>query len=87
MPSGTDNARELEILQIQSIMSQEAGRNFMWRLLRQSGVMFDNFDADPTVNAMLSGKRSIGIWLQQELQEAAPGSYLTMMKEGFDDGR
>lgn len=87
MANGTDNAHDIEILEIQSIMSTEAGRRFMWRLLERTGVNSDRFNPDPYRNAHQSGERSIGIWLQRELEEAAPGSYMTMIKENLEDGR
>lgn len=83
--SGTDNAHNLEFLQIQSIMSTEAGRHFVYRILEQSGVFSDGFDRDPCANARLSGRRSIGIWLQNELQEATPERYVTMLQEHMNN--
>lgn len=84
--AGTDNARDIEIAEIRCIMSTEAGRNFMRRLLQRTGVHADTFNPDPHVNAHRCGERSIGLWLQNELQDAAPGSYMTMIKESLDNG-
>lgn len=86
MAVGTDNAHDIEVSEIRSIMTTEAGRNFMWRLLQRTGVRIDTFNPDAMVNAHRCGERSIGIWLQNELQDAAPGSYMTMIKENLEDG-
>lgn len=86
MAIGIDNAREIEISEIRSIMTTEAGRNFIWRLLQRTSVDVDTFNPDPHINAYRCGERSIGIWLQNELQDAAPGSYMTMIKENLEDG-
>lgn len=77
----SNNARELEILAIQSIMSNKDGRNVFWRILEQAGLFDDTFDSDPYLHARNAGKRSTGVWLQNELKDVAPGSYLTMLKE------
>ena len=84
--AGTDNAQNLEFLQIQSIMSTENGRAFMYRLLARSGIFSDGFDKDPLMLARLSGRRSMGIELQNALKEATPERYVTMITENMRDG-
>jgi len=80
-----EKARGLETLAIQDIMKTKGGRDFMWRLLEQSGVFIDGFDNDPYKHARSAGKRSQGLWLQRELQESANGSYMIMLKENSNE--
>lgn len=81
---GTNNARELEKLAIQRIMSSEDGRNFMKRILDFSGVDDDTFDSDPITHANNAGKRSVGLMVRDELMQASPHAYLNMMTEEHD---
>ena len=83
--NGIDNARELEILYIQGMMSSKDGRSFMYRMLEQSGVMHDSFTPDPYTHAHKAGQRSTGVWLQNELMEASFENYMTMLKEHKDE--
>ena len=81
MPEDAKNSRGLETLTIQDIMKTEGGRHFMWRILEQSGVYSDCFDPDPYIHAKNSGNRLLGLWLQNELIDVTPASYITMIKE------
>lgn len=76
--------RGLETLAIQTTMSTKDGRHFMWRILEQSGIFTDNFDENPIIHARNAGSRSLGLWLDNELKDAALGSYMTMIKEHHD---
>ena len=80
----TSNARETELLTIRQIMRGENGRAFMWRSLQQTGILNNDFDRDPMLNAFYSGNREQGAWLIREMKEAAPEEYLKMLKEHLD---
>ncbi len=82
--TGTNIARDLEKEQVKGIMGTREGRHFMWRLLEQSGTFADCFDVDPYIHANNAGRRSLGVWLDSEIRDAAPGSYETMIKEHID---
>jgi hypothetical protein len=83
--TGNSDARSLELLAIQSIMSNEDGRHFMWRLLEYTGVSGSKFDNDPYRNAFNSGQQSVGEWLTEEMKQAAMGSYIEMLRENLDE--
>ena len=78
------NQREQELLTIRQLMQTENGRALMWRSLKQTGILDNDFDKDPIVNAFHSGSREIGAWLTAEIQEACFEDYLTMLKENSD---
>jgi hypothetical protein len=80
-----DKQREAELLAIQQVMSSQGGRDFMWRCLEHHGVFTDTFHPDKMMHAVRAGRRQAGLWLDQELREAAQGDYLTMIKEHFDE--
>ncbi len=76
--------RTLEILEISTIMGNVSGRNVMSRLLKLTGVDSTTFDRDERMHAYNEGRRSIGIELRAELMNAAPGEYMTMIKENLN---
>lgn len=76
-----DTTIEIEIQDLTSIMSLESGRNVINRILDYTNIDDDIFDADPATHARNAGRREIGVWLRNELKNAAPDRYLQMMKE------
>jgi hypothetical protein len=79
-----DNDRELQLLTIRRFMQTDNGRAFMWRSLQQTGIFTNDFDENLALLAFYSGQREQGVWLTNELKEAAPDEYLKMLKEHFD---
>jgi hypothetical protein len=86
MTNGTDDARKVELITIDGIMSSNSGRAVMMSLLEVSGVFTDTFDADTHIHAKNAGKREIGLHLVRELKEASFDKYTMMIKE-HEDGR
>lgn len=85
MTKDVKNEREFEILAIQGIMNNKDGRHFMWRLLKNAGMFDDSFNADPYVNARNVGSRANGVFLNNELKEAAPVNYMKMIEEHINE--
>lgn len=79
--------RKIEIAEVTVIMSTKGGRNFINRLLDQCSVFSDSYDSDTHNHAKNAGRRQIGLWLLNEIQEASPGEYITLMKERMNDER
>lgn len=73
--------RDLELLTIRNIMKTENGRSFMWRCLQNCCTFENIFNTDQVKHAYSSGKRSHGLWLEEELREAATEDYFRMLKE------
>lgn len=78
-------ARKLELDELRSIMRDESGRRFMYRWLRTTGYFADGFDRDPCVNARMSGARSVGVLLVNEMMQADIDLYNLMIKEANHD--
>jgi hypothetical protein len=77
----SQNARNLELMAIQDIMSKKDGRAFMWRVMEHSGVFQDTFHADAAINAYKSGRRSNGLFIESEIKHASPENYIKMIQE------
>ena len=86
MTDGTDNARKVELIAIDGIMSSESGRSFMMSLIEHTGVFTETFDADTHRHAKNAGRREIGLHLVRELKEASFDKYIMMIRE-HEDGR
>jgi hypothetical protein len=80
-----NQARELEILTIQRIMSVKDYRAFLSRVIKSSGVLRDSFNEDPATLAYCTGRASMGRWLLREMKSASPSGVLQMIEENFLD--
>jgi hypothetical protein len=74
-------SRELELLTIRNIMKSENGRAFMWRCLQNCCTFENIFSMDAVQHAHSAGLRSHGLWLDEELRDAATEDYYKMLKE------
>ena len=72
-------------MDIQTVMSTEAGRRFVQSLITASGVNHDSFDPEPTKHAYYAGRRAMGLIVGTTVQNAAHELYLMMIKEHFDE--
>lgn len=74
-------SRELELLTIRNVMKSESGRAFMWRCLQNCCTFENIFSKDAVQHAHNAGLRSHGLWLDEELRDAATDDYYKMLKE------
>jgi len=72
--------REQEKLDIQTVMSTENGRRFLWRLLANCGIYRD-IEGDTTQMLKQIGRRQSGLYLLSIISEADEESTFRMMKE------
>lgn len=77
----SDNSRDLELLALKGIMSTKDGRSVIARLIELAGTHNDTFNSDPYKHAYNTGKRSQGVWLQNEVSTHFKGFYLLMLEE------
>jgi len=76
--------RKIEVAELDFVMSTASGRSVMFRILEYSGLDVDNFDSDTHIHAMRAGRRSVGLFLRDELKQACYDKYMLMMKENED---
>lgn len=63
------------------VMSDPAGREYLYDLLASLHIYSTSFSTDPLIMAFNEGQRNVGIRLTADLVEAAPDMYLQMLKE------
>lgn len=75
-----DRQRELE--DIRQVMSHAAGRRFVHRLLAKAGIRRNAFHGEKTHDtAFALGEKSFGIFVESEVNESCPKSYIIMLQE------
>ena len=77
--------RENELEELRKLMSHQWGRNVVRRLLAFSGVKNQCYNGRTEDTIFNDGKRKVGLYLESEVLEAAPGSYLKMIEEAISD--
>jgi hypothetical protein len=77
----SQSGRSLELLALEGIMSTKDGRSVIARLIELAGTHSETFNNDPYRHAFNAGKRSGGVWLQNEVSTHFHGSYLLMLEE------
>jgi len=81
MAKANEHSRNLELLALQGIMSSKDGRSYIARLLDVAGANLDTYSSDPYRHAYNAGKRSLGLWVKDEVSTHYPDLYLQMLKE------
>ena len=81
----SDPKRNLELLALKGIMSTKDGRSVIARLIEIASTHTDSFSTDPYKHAYNAGKRSQGVWLENEVRTHFKGSYLKMIEEGDNE--
>ena len=70
-----------QVEDIKWLVGHASGRRIATRLLDRAGVYRTSFNHSGSVMAFNEGKRDMGLFLLAELMEAAPESYMKMLKE------
>jgi hypothetical protein len=67
---------------LRALLERPGNRAVLWRILSRCGVYQDNpFPDSPGSMARHEGKRSIGLWLLQEIENADPRAFGRMRAE------
>ena len=70
------------ISDLQQVLKTSAGRRVLWRILQACQVRQHGFvPGDSLSTAFHCGQRSIGLYLLEEIEQAAPGAYQQMRSE------
>lgn len=63
------------------VMSEPSGRDYFWNLLASTHMFESSFAVDASVMAFFEGERNIGLQIQNDLMQANPDAFITMLKE------
>lgn len=76
--------REIEKEEWRQLMSHDWGRNIVRRLLSYSGVKNQCYNGRTEDTIFNDGKRKVGLYIEAEVLESAPGSYVKMIEEAIN---
>lgn len=70
---------------LESVMSTESGRRFIWEMLADAGVFQSSFTGDNNATNFKEGQRNAGLRIFSRVMEVCPDMYLVMAKEAKED--
>ena len=62
-------------------LKSDCGRQVLWEILERCGVYRSTFTGNPTVDAYNEGRRSMGVWLLDNLGQIDDGHYIKLLNE------
>lgn len=74
-------ARLKEKEELSKLLNSAGGRWFLWRLLQKCGLYSTTSHLDPHRMAIESGKRDVGLWVIEQVNEVDPAGYMKLVKE------
>ena len=83
--SKSDEKREEQerLNDIIAVMSEPAGRRYVWRLLEEARVYQSSYAHETNQTFFREGQRNVGLSIFTELLQASPELFLTMQKEHY----
>lgn len=73
--------REIELKDIQTVVSTPEGRRFYWRVMAMAGVFHLSYTGDTNSTMYNEGRREIGLKIFNDLFEASPNAFNQMQRE------
>jgi hypothetical protein len=80
----SDRRRERELNDIRKVLSSSEGRRFCWRVLSESGLYKTSFTGN-SQTFFLEGRRSLGLFLLNELMSANATAFASMQQEHYSE--
>ncbi len=78
----TSKLKKRSVCDMQTVLKLPQGRRVLWQLLQAAQVRAHGFvPADALATAFHCGQRSLGLFLLDQIEEAAPGAYQQMRRE------
>ena len=77
--------RKDELADMRLLLSDPAGRRFLWRMLKRCGLYRLSYTGN-SETYLREGERNVGLWLMTELSQANPDAFFLMQKENMKQG-
>lgn len=76
--------QQRDLADLRAVLALAEGRRWIWRVLEQTAAFRASYDPDsPLRMAFAEGRRSTGLWLLAELQQAAPEAFASLIAETY----
>lgn len=79
-----DELRQQDEEDLRAVLGSQAGRRFVHRLVKQTGMYGSSYAESATATAFNEGRRSVGIALVAEMQRVDAALYARVLREGLD---
>ena len=73
--------KERDDEELRNLLDNPAACWFMWRLLKECGLFQTSSVHDPHKMAIASGRRDIGLWLLDKVNEVDRQGYMKLVRE------
>jgi len=73
--------RQREINDLRRMLKEPEGRRFIWKLLGEAGIFHSSFALNSNQTAFSEGRRSLGLDLLIDLNEADVGAFAQLQRE------
>ncbi len=77
--------RERELNELRTVLSTEAGRRFLWRLMGMCKTFSSIYETSAKIHYN-SGQQDIGFYLLREVDAASPEMFFKMREEALKEG-
>ena len=79
--------REKELQDLRKVMSSSEGRRVLWRILTKGAIFNSSFAQNANETFFNEGRRSVGLWLTQEVSEADLEKFFQMHREAHSNAK
>lgn len=76
-----EEQRRRELNDIRTLLSNQSGRRFMWRLLEHCNTFNSVYSADQSIMSYQAGKQDLGHFLMSEITQADENLLIKLMKD------
>lgn len=83
--SASKRKRDRELGDVRRILSVPEGRRLFWRLLSGAGVFRASFTLNSVQTAYNEGRRDIGLWMLEEINQADPNAFAQLQREYYSE--
>ena len=79
--------REKELQDLRKVLGSSEGRRVLWRILVKGAIFNSSFAQNANETFFNEGRRSVGLWLTQEVSEADLEKFFQMHREAHSNAK
>ena len=79
--------REKELQDLRKVLGSSEGRRVLWRILVKGAIFNSSFAPNANETYFNEGRRSVGLWLTQEISDADLEKFFQMHREAHSNAK
>ena len=79
--------REKELQDLRKVLGSSEGRRVLWRILTKGAIFNSSFAQNANETFFNEGRRSVGLWLTQEISDADLEKFFQMHREAHSNAK